>query len=96
MTNDVVTRLTTMASRLLKDEAVEVSSNGEGYYTIAGTSPDGRTSNFPPIWISPSASDQQIMDKLSHEFAQNLNPDSADPDDLSIPNLQNEGRQQPH
>jgi len=92
MSKDAVTTIRSLAAELLPDEEVEVTANGEGYYTVAGTTRDGRRSNFQPIWIPSSATAQQIKDKLRHEFAENLNPDSADPDDLSTPNLQNEGR----
>jgi len=92
MSDEMVTRINTIAAEMMRGEQVEVTANGENYYTVAGVGSDGRKSNFPPIWISPASSDQQIKDKLSLEFTQNLYPDSA-PDDLSVPNLKNEGKQ---
>jgi len=91
MSGDFVKRLSEIASDLLPGEQVEVSAHGEDYYTIAGTGKDGRKSNFPPVWLPASFSEGQIRDKLALEFRQNLEPD-AEPGDLSVPNLENEGR----
>ena len=90
MKNLTVSQLKTIASQLLPGEHVEVSPNGEDYYTIEVTK-DGRRSNFPPIWLPQSTSEQQIREKMSHAFRENTDPESA-PDDLSVPNLQTEGK----
>jgi hypothetical protein len=91
MSSEILNRIETIAAELLQGEDVEIADNGEGYYIVASTV-DGRKSNFPPVWLSPSSSEQQVRDKLTHHFAQNRNPDVS-PDDLSAPNLQNAGRQ---
>ena len=92
MLNEVAGRIKAIAGELLEGQQVEVTPNGEDYYTVACILEDGRKSNFPPVWISPSSSDQQIHEKLQREFTQSLSPETA-PDDLSVPNLQNEGKQ---
>jgi hypothetical protein len=83
MTNQFLDRVSTIASGLLRGEQVEVKARGEDYYTVEVLEADGRKSNFPPIWLIPSLSDQAIQDKLSREFAQHLHPESA-PDDASV------------
>jgi hypothetical protein len=92
MAKQFLDRVGTVASGLLQGEQVEVTAKGEDYYTVEVREADGRKSNFPPIWLSGSLSDQEIHDKLSREFLQHLHPESA-PDDLSVPNLKTEGRQ---
>ena len=92
MTNQFLERVSAVASGLLRGQHVEVIARGEDYYTVEVLEADGRKSNFPPIWLRQSLSDQEIKDKLSREFVEHLHPESA-PDDASVPNLQTEGKQ---
>jgi hypothetical protein len=91
MPDQFLDRVSTVASGLLRGEQVEVTAKGEDYYSVEVREADGRKSNFPPIWLRRSLSDQEIQDKLSREFVQHLHPESA-PDDASVPNLQTEGK----
>jgi hypothetical protein len=92
MKDQTVNQLKTIASELLPGEEVAVIANGEDYYTVEVVMADGRKSNFPPVWLPQTASEQQIKAKLSHAFHEHLHPES-DPDDLTVPNLQTEGLQ---
>ena len=91
MADDLLTRIGKIASEVLRSDNVEVTPKGEDYYHFSVVAPDGPVSGFPPIWIDPASGDQQIRDKLSHEFLQALYPESA-PDDLSVPSLKTEGK----
>jgi hypothetical protein len=91
MANEFLDRVSKVASGLLNGERVEVRAKGEDYYIVEVTEPDGRKSNFPPIWLIGSLSDREIHDKLSREFEQHLHPESM-PDDASLPNIRTEGK----
>jgi hypothetical protein len=91
MPDDFLGRVRKIAAEVSESKAVEVSDKGEGYYAFEITDPEGAGSRLPPIWIAPGTSDQQIKDKLSREFHQAFHPES-DRDDLSVPNLQTEGK----
>lgn len=93
MADELLTRVQRIASEVLAGKTVQVTAGGEGYYSFAlpGTEPGGST--FPPVWIAPAASDQEIRVKLTREFQDALHPEGA-ADDASVPNLQNEGVQQ--
>jgi hypothetical protein len=89
MPDNPLTRLNRIASEILPGRQIETTARGEDYYVFAITGTHGSRSAFPPVWIDPKASDQQVREKLSREFEQALHPDSS-PDDLSVPNLQTE------
>jgi len=93
MQDDTLTKVKRICSEILSGRNVRVGANGDDYYAIEAVNPDGALSTWPPVWIAPHATEDQIKTKLSDGFRQASDPDS-DPDDLSVPNLQTEGRQQ--
>jgi hypothetical protein len=92
MPADRLTQIEHVASDLLEGQRVHAIPKGEYYYAFEITNRQGARSMLPPVWIDPSASDEQLKDKLSAEFRRTFRPES-DPDDLSVPGLQTEGKQ---
>jgi len=92
MANIPLERLNLIASDILPGRHVETTARGEDYYVFEAAVAQGLRSPFPPVWIDPHASDQQVKYKLSREFEQAFRPDSS-PDDVSVPNLQTEANQ---
>lgn len=92
MTNEIPDRVRLVAARLFPCGHAEVTAKGEDYFVIEFRTQDGRTSTLPPIWLPADASDREIEEKLSREFAQAEHPES-EPDDLSVPNLRSEEKQ---
>jgi hypothetical protein len=82
-----------ISSEILSGQEITVVAHGENYYAFAIVSAKGIRSTLPPVWVEPQASDLQVRTKLSREFRRAFDPD-ADPDDLSIPGLQNEGKEE--
>jgi len=93
MPDDTLTKVKQISSEILSGRNVRVVANCEDYYAVEALNPDGALSTWPPLWVDPHSTEDQIRAKLSYEFRQASDPDS-DPDDLSVPNLQTEGRQQ--
>jgi len=91
MPDDIFTRLGKLATEVLNGQPTEVRASGEDYYVFTVTNAQGVQSSLPAIWIAPGATDTQIRAKLADEFQQALYPD-AEPGDLSVPNLQTEGK----
>jgi hypothetical protein len=91
MPEELLCRIERLAADAAGSGSVKVTANGEGYYAIERIAADGTRAAFPPVWIDPASGDGQIRDKLAREFAQALHPESA-PDDVSVPNLETEGR----
>jgi hypothetical protein len=89
MSDNPLTRLNRIASEILPGRQIETTARGQHYYVFEVTGPEKSKWAFPPIWIDPNASDQQVKSKLSREFQEAFHPDSS-PGDLSVPNLQTE------
>jgi hypothetical protein len=87
-TFDTVKRV---AAEILPDRQTRVSAEGEDYYSFEASDSQGMTSTLPRVWIAPGSSDNEIRNKLRHEFRLAFDPDS-EPDDLSVPGLATEGR----
>lgn len=94
MPDDTLTKVKRISSEILSGRNVNVGENGDDYYAIEAVNPDGALSTWPPVWIEPNSTEDQIRVKLSDGFRRAADPDS-DPGDLSVPGLKNEGRQRP-
>ncbi|MEP6715377.1 MAG: hypothetical protein ABJC09_07365 [Terriglobia bacterium] len=91
MTPEFLERLGRIASDVLNNDRVEVTAEGEDYYVFEAVAEDGTRSRFPAAWITRTATDGQIKEKLARDFLEAAHPDAA-PGDLSVPNLETEGK----